>query len=240
MKQSECNLITNANVQGRKMNLNPFSSSFYQNPADKAMPYMDQVPGTITPYYQPYVDAGTKSLSDLMNQYSSLINDPGAVMNNIGSGFQQSPGYQFQMNQGMNAVNNAAAAGGTLGTTQHENDAAKISSNLANQDYYNYLSNALDLYGNGIKGEQGTMQLGYHAGDELANSLSSNLLDEAGLAYKGQANENAYNSSMFNNLLKTGGEATGWLTGKGSSNKNSNLDSLLNMGGEAAGLLAFL
>src|ERR1700751_3520310 len=106
----------------------------YTNPADKAMPYLDQIPDTIKPYYQPYIDAGQQSLSSLMGQYNTLLSNPGAIMNMAGGGFQQSPGYQFQMNQAINAANNAAASGGMAGTPYHQQNAAGMASNLANQD----------------------------------------------------------------------------------------------------------
>lgn len=194
------------------MQLNPFSSSFYQNPANSAMPYLNQIPGTITPYYQPYVNAGTDSLASLMGQYQQLLNDPSAVMNKLGSGYTQSPGYQFNYNQGMNAANAAAASGGMLGTSQHQQNAANMASNLANQDYYNYLNQVQGLYGKGLTGEQGTMQLGYGASNELAQSLANNLMNQAGMAYAGQNSQNMANSSLFNQLLGLGSSAAGFLS----------------------------
>lgn len=204
-----------------------FSAPAYTNPADKAMPYMQQIPGTITPYYQPYVDAGTNSLATLMGQYQSLISDPGAVMNKMGAGFEESPGYQFQYNQGMNAANSAAASGGMLGTPEHQQNASDMSSNLANQDYYNYLSHVLGLYSQGMSGEEGTMKLGYGAGNELASSLAGNLQNEAGMAYAGQNNQNMADAQKAMFPWEMLGMGVGGMTGmSGGKNPMSSMMSL--------------
>jgi hypothetical protein len=175
------------------MNLDPF----YSNPANAAMPYLQQIPGTITPYFQPYIDAGGDSLNTLIKQYQTLLNNPGQVINSAGAGYQQSPGYQYQYNQGINGANAAAAAGGTLGTPEHQQEAASMSSNLANQDYQKYLQQALDLYGQGLKGEQGINHMGFNASTDLAKSLASNLQSEATLGYTGQSGQNMANSQMI-------------------------------------------
>jgi hypothetical protein len=183
------------------MNLNPFKGPSFNNPADSGMKYLDQIPGTISPYYQPYVNAGQNSLSTLMNQYNTLLTNPGQTMNMLGSGFQQSPGYQFQMNQGMNAANSAAAAGGMLGTGAHQVNSANIASNLANQDYYNYLNKTLGLYGQGLSGTEGLNQMGYGASNELAQSLAGNLMNQAGMAYSGTQNQNQANADQYGRLM---------------------------------------
>lgn len=175
------------------------------NPADVAMPYLNKIPGTVKPYYDPYINAGNQSLSSLMGQYGNLINDPGALMNKMASGYQQSPGYQFNYNQGMNAVNNAAAAGGMLGTPSHQMDAGKMASNLANQDYNNYLGNVLGMYKTGLGGMGDVTHLGYGASNDLASILSSNLMNQAGLAFQGQANQNQSSNDLIGALTKIAG-----------------------------------
>ena len=178
------------------MNLNPF----YDNPADSGMNYLNQIPGTITPYYQPYIDAGNQSLNTLMGQYNNLLSDPGAVMSMAGSGFQQSPGYQYQYDQGMNAANSAAASGGMLGTPYHQQQAASTAEGLANQDYYNFLNHSLGLYNQGLSGMQGINQMGYGASNELAQSLAGNLQSQAGMAYAGQGNQNQANADFIHGI----------------------------------------
>jgi hypothetical protein len=180
------------------------------NPADAAMGYFDQVPGTIKPYYDPYIQAGQKSLGSLMGQYNNLINDPGSVMSSLGKGFKEDPGYQYMQREGQNSAMNAAAAGGYAGTAQHQKNAANISSNLANQGYQNYLGNALGLYGKGLSGQEGINQMGYNASDSLASSLAANLMNQGQLAYKGAESQNNAKGGIAKNLLGVAGSVFGF------------------------------
>jgi hypothetical protein len=174
------------------MNLDPF----YSNPANAAMPYLQQIPGTITPYFQPYINAGQSALQTLMQNYNQLLTNPGATINQIGQGYQTQPGYDYAQKSGMNAANAAAAAGGSLGTPEHQQEAAQQSEDIANQFYQQYLNQALGLYGKGLQGEEGINQMGYGASTELAQDLGSNLASEGSLAFQGAQGQNAANGSM--------------------------------------------
>jgi hypothetical protein len=183
--------------------------SKYKNPAESAQPYLDQVPQTVSPYYEPYSQAGQQSLGTLQGQYSGLVNDPAAKLSSIGSNFKQSHGYEWQVGQATNAANSAAAAGGMLGSPQEQQQLASTVSGLANQDYYNYLNQALGLYNTGLTGESNIMQTGYGAGNTLAQTLSGNLQNQAGLAYSGQANENENQGGLRGGL---GGMVSGFFS----------------------------
>lgn len=181
-----------------------FGGGDYTNPADAAKPYLDQIPGVLQQYYSPYVDSGKRALGTLEGQYNDLISDPNSKFSQFASQFSQSPGYQFQYNQGMNAANNAAASGGMLGTPYHQQNASSMASNLANQDFYNYMKNILGMYGQGLGGMEGINQLGFQGAQGLAGGLSSNLMNQGGLAFQGQANQNqmsADKSGAMGNLI---------------------------------------
>lgn len=171
------------------------------NPADAAMQYYNQIPGTLKPYYDKYINAGGTSLDSLMGQFSKMLSDPGSIMKMAGSGYQQSPGYKLNYDQGMNAQNSAAAAGGMLGTPGHQQQAGRFASDLANQDYNTYLNQALGLYSQGIQGQQGINQMGYNASDTLAQSLASNLMNQGNIAYQGQANKNQSSADRMNSIF---------------------------------------
>lgn len=171
------------------------------NPYDSASKYFDKIPGTISPYFQPYINAGQGAMGQLQDQYGKLINDPAAMMGKIGQGYQQSPGFDWQMKQGMNAANNAAAAGGMAGSPQHQQQAATMATGLANQDYYNYLSRALGMYNTGLSGLSGINQMGYNASDQLAGGLANSLMNQGNLAYSGQAAQNQSQGSMWGDIF---------------------------------------
>lgn len=181
----------------------------YSNPADAGMPYLDQIAPTITPYYQPYIDNGQNAMNTLMPQYNQLISNPGQKFAEMGQGFQQSPGYQFQYNQGMNAANSAAQAGGMAGTPYHQQNAANMASNLANQDFYNYMNQVSGLYDQGMAGMSDVNHMGYNASDQLAQSLMSALMSQSGMAYAGANNQNAANQASNSNMMNLIGGAIG-------------------------------
>jgi hypothetical protein len=54
--------------------------------------------------------------------------------------FQTDPGYQFQMDQGQQALNRAHAAAGNLNSGNADADTLKFSQGLADQSYGNYVS----------------------------------------------------------------------------------------------------
>lgn len=171
------------------------------NPADAGMDYLNQIPKTLKPYYQPYINAGQGAMGQLQGQYGNLVNDPTAMMNQIGSHYQQSPGYQFQVGQAQGAANNAAAAGGMLGSPEHQYNSANMVNQLANQDYYNYLNHGLGLYGQGLQGLGGLNTMGYGASSELGNNLASTLGAKAQLGYEGAAGQNKQEASALGGVF---------------------------------------
>jgi hypothetical protein len=149
---------------------------------DKAMEYANRVPGTVTPIYQPYMEAGQQAMGQLMPQYGQAINDPSQIQQRLGQGFEQSPGYEFNYNQSMNAANQAAGAGGMLGTPAHQQQAAELASQLANQDYANYYGRNENLYNQGLEGMGNINTMGYGASTNLADTLSQNIMNQAMIA----------------------------------------------------------
>lgn len=197
------------------------SKSHYTNPSDSAMPYLNQIGSTIGQYFNPYINAGHNAMGSLMDQYGRLTNNPGGVVNDIGKNFQQSPGYQFQVNQALGSANRAAAAGGMAGSPMEQQNIAGTVNNLANQDYYNWLGNAENMYGQGLQGLQGINQMGYGASGDMATDLANQLMSQANMAYAGQANQNQHDAGQSGGIWGLLGSAAGnMLPGIGSAISN--------------------
>ncbi len=165
------------------------------NPADPAMQYMNQIPGMLQGGYNPFIQAGLGALPTLQQQYGQLMNPN--FINQMGKSFQQSPGYQFGINQATNAANRAAAAGGMVGSPQEQQNLAGTVTGMANQDYYNWLNHAMGAYGQGLQGEQGLYQTGFNAQNALSQQMMDAMMSQANLAYAGQANQNQMNQGLF-------------------------------------------
>jgi len=171
------------------------------SPGDAAMPYLEQMAGNLPQYYQPYMDAGQQALPGLQDQYGQLMNDPGKRMNQIGESFQQSPGLQFQMDQAITGGNRAAAASGMLGSGTSMNDISRNIQGLAQQDYNNWLNNALGMYGQGLSGNQNLYNTGFEASTGLAGNLANIAGSQAQLAYQDQAGKNQAQGSALGGLI---------------------------------------
>lgn len=178
--------------------------SDYKNPADSAMPYMNQIPGVLKEYLNPYIARGNTAGNALEGQYGNLLNDPGGMVNKIGQGYQQSPGFKFALQQALQSAGHAQAAGGMAGSPQHEQTNMGLATNLANQDYGDWLQRALGLYGHGLQGEEGLYNTGAQTGVNLGQNLASILGNQANLAYEGKNAENQHQGGMWGSLLGGG------------------------------------
>lgn len=170
-----------------------YNMFFAQDPSAAGDKYLSGIEGAMGKYLNPYVTAGQQAMPQLQQQYGMLLNDPGAVMNKIGAGFQQSPGYQFQVDQASGAANRAAAAGGMLGSPMQQQNIAGTVNNIANQDYYNYLNHGTNLYEQGLGGMSHIMDNGLNASGQMSQGMLQQLMLQAQNAAMGAANSN----SMF-------------------------------------------
>jgi len=180
-----------------------------KNPADAAMPYLNQIPGQASPYLDPFFQAGKGALNPLQEQYKNLLGDPGGFMNKIGGSYQQSPGFKSAMEQALTAGNHAAAAGGMAGTPQSQFQQMQMATGLANQDYNNWMQNALGLYGQGLTGEQGMAGMGQQAGQSLSDLISQTLAQQGNLAFQGSRQQNQNKNDLWGNIFKGAGSLFG-------------------------------
>lgn len=171
------------------------------NPADASMQYLDQAQNSIAPYYQPYINAGNEATSRLQGQYGDILNNPGGKLNEIGSNYQQSPGFKFALQQALQGAGHAAAAGGMAGSPQHEQQNMQLATDIGNQDYYHWLGGATGLYNEGLHGEQTMSGQGYNASNSVAEQIAQILAQKGNLAYAGQLNQNQNENSAFNNIF---------------------------------------
>lgn len=150
-----------------------------KNPADNANEYLNQIPGLYEPMQQ---------------FYQGLSQNPGQQVNNIGQDFQQSPGYQFSLQQALNANKGNLASRGMLHTPQAEQEQMGLATNLANQDYYNWLQQAMGVFNTGVGGQQ-----------NILDTLGGNLQSQASNAFSGQQGKNDYKQALIGALLGFGG-----------------------------------
>lgn len=159
---------------------------------------------------QPFQAGGTNALSALQR---SLGLTPG------GSTYQQSPGYQFELGQGLNAITNKSAATGGIHSGNTLKALQSFGTGLANQDYQQYLGNLMGVSGQGLTA----------AGDiaQLSSNMGQNV---AGLTV-GQGAANASGAIGQGNAFNSLAGALGGNYGGGSNGFQSIWQNLFNTGG---------
>jgi hypothetical protein len=116
--------------------------------------FLQQQQGLLNPFTQ----AGTSALSPL----TALLTggDMGA--------FQASPSYQFRLNEGIDALNRVAAARGQLFSGNQAKEAQRYASDLASQEYGNYINQLMGLGNLGLSAANSQASLGMNAAPMLS------------------------------------------------------------------------
>jgi len=173
---------------------------FNKNPYGAEESELSGIPSELEKYLGPYMQMGKWAIPQLESQYGSLMSDPGGKLSQLGSGFQQSPGYEFQKQQAIGAENQAAAAGGMTGSPAEQLQVGKTATGFANQDYNNYLNHVMNLYQQGLGGGMGMMQTGYGASKSLAEDIANIMQSEAGMKGASAQYGNDQLGGLFGNI----------------------------------------
>lgn len=139
------NTAANQQVQAAQQGIN-----LTQQNAQQAIGYQNAALQNITNAYSPYYTAGTQGLTSL----SQALAPGGSLAQNWNQQFQAptaaqaaaTPGYQFALEQGLNAVQSSAAAQGNLlsgGTMKALNNYAQ---GMASTNYQQTYNNAFNQY----------------------------------------------------------------------------------------------
>lgn len=185
-----------------------FFKANYENPADSGMNYLNQIPGTVSPYYNPYISLGQGAARASAPVYYQMGTNPQGYYNDIMSGYTASPQYQYDYDKNMKIMQGDAAAGGYTGTEYDQRRQAEMNQGLMAQDQQRYYNNVTGAQQYGLQGGQHYYDTGYHASDTLAQMLAQNLAMQGGLAYQGTAWDNSMKAQHRNNL--TSGFAQGF------------------------------
>ncbi len=140
-----------------------------------------------------------------LNLYGDALGVNGAAgASRASSAFQVDPGYQFQQQQGLDALNRSAAARGQLNSGQTGLDTLSFSQGLANNTYQQWLQNL-----GGFSGQQGNIYTGATTGQAGALSDLANLAN----GRLGANNQTAAGTQQQLGALGGFGQALGGLFG---------------------------
>jgi len=139
----------------------------------------------------PFIGAGTSALQSLLGFYGL----PGGNASGASQGFsqfQQTPFYQFPLQQSTLATNRALAASGLIGSGGQLRDLSQLNAGYASQGLTGYLGGLGGL----VTGGQGAAQSLLTGGNNAANNLLQ--------GYTGQGNAQAAGIVGSNNALQKG------------------------------------
>lgn len=183
-----------------------------RNPADKAMLYLQQIPGAVQPYYQPYIDAGQNAGAEAGSMYSRMGNDPMQYLQELMNGYNPSEGYKAKESRLLDIAHNTAAAGGYAGLPYDEEQRASMVSALMSDDMQQWLNNVLGVQDMGLSGQQHLADQGFQASTGYGDILGGSLNQQGGLAFQGQQQRNQDKAALRKLFAGALGGAAGFGT----------------------------
>lgn len=174
-----------------------------KDPYKDAINQLKQSEGTYSKYYNPYLNRGEDASQSLHEMYKNLLGNPGDQYNKLAQGYQQSPGYQFALNQALQASGNEAAAGGMSGSPMAQQQAMGVAQGMASKDFQDYMNRVTGLFGAGLSGQQDESKMGWDASKSLADNLVSLQQQQAKLGIEQQQNK----SNNWANIFKGAAQA---------------------------------
>lgn len=132
--------------------------------------------------FEPFMEAGYGALEELVNKVKQGPGD-----------YKESPGYQFQLDEGIKAVNRAAAARGASGAGGTTKDIMRYAQGLASSDYDQFLNR----YYQSLNPYLSLSNLGYGA-TTATNQLTNNYMNAIAQANieRGQARSSAITGAL--------------------------------------------
>ena len=149
-------------------------------------------------YQRPYEEAGRSGLN-LLQQY--LTGDPAATQNRL----EQSPGYQFRLNQGQNSIQNLLASRGGLKSGAAMKALEEYAQGTASQEFGNQVGYAQGLAGIGQNAAIAMGNAEIQAGTNMANASQQGIL--------GQGMAMANRDAQMGNIIGGGMSQIGSLFG---------------------------
>ena len=188
------------------------------NPAESAMPYLNQIPGIGRENYQPFINQGQQAQQQLNPLYDRMSQDPSGYINSLMQNYSPSEGYRFKEQQMLRGAQNSAASGGFAGTQNDQMGQAEMIRGLLGGDMQEFLQNVMGAQGQGMQGLENQVGRGYESAGNLAGYLGSALGAQGGLAFQGEAQRNQQRADKRNAIWSL----LGSLAGAGSGMYNTN------------------
>lgn len=123
--------------------------------------------------------------------------DPTTARASAMQGFYQDPGYQFQMNEGIKALDRSASSRGLVRSGAQEKAIARYGQGLAEQSFGNYVNRLANLAGVGQTATQSLAGIGANTASNVGNAhMASGAARASGYMNKAGAVNNMVNQGV--------------------------------------------
>lgn len=150
--------------------------------------------------------AGINESNAAGTQLTGLLG-PGATGASQQATYANTPGYQFAVQQGQNAINRQAAASGNLYSTSTLAGLSQYNTGMASQNYNNYVGQLMSMAGLGNQAAQNTAGLNVTTGQGVAQSYNNAATNSI---QSGSIDAGLYNQGSINPLTAAGLQNTAY------------------------------
>jgi len=161
----------------------------------------------------PYSQIGTAVLPQLLKSlgYNGTFDSSGNISGITGSGFQfnptdlqNTPGYQFTLNQGLQGVNNQMSSQGLLGSGAQQKAIANYTTGLAQNTYNQQYQNALSQYMTNAGQLGNLLNLGQNAAAGIGQGAYNSNVNAGNALAAGTTAAGSQTANTMNSLLGAG------------------------------------
>ena len=138
---------------------------------------------------------------DLAPYRDAGLADYGTLRGQVGTQFQESPGYRFALQEGLQAIDRGASARGLLNSGARVREATRYGTGMASQEYGNWLSRLQALAGVGQTATGQSASLAANAGAQGAGIINQGGAQQAGLTMAGGQAQAAGTVNQANTTL---------------------------------------
>jgi hypothetical protein len=172
------------------------------NAADTSAAVQREQLGAAQTALNPFIAAGQPASANI-NALLGLGGNPAAA-NQAFDQYRGSTGYDFRLNQGLDAVNSGYAGAGTIKSGAAMKGISDYGQGMASQEFGNYLNALGNQQALGLSGASALAGVGQNYANSIGN-INSNKADAIGnAALAGAANTNSLISGLTAGIFKYG------------------------------------
>lgn len=173
------------------------SGAPYEEAMKEWQKYLNQGREVQNPFYQGGIEGMGK-----YNEWLNGMKDPSAFINNLMSGYKESPWAKSQQQNAIRGANAFGSANGLSGSTPLMNQAQANAANISSQDMQSWLKNVLGINTQYGEGENNLMKGGQGAANSITDMLAKfgQMMGEG--AFGKKAGEQQDTADMWGGLLK--------------------------------------